>query len=176
MARPDTTRAGKNGPLPLRRPEQEAAVPPARDVDTGDGAAAGGSTTAVSTGAEPHPSPSGIPRWLLLLGGIAAATIAVAGVRAVAWLVAPVLLALVVVVALAPVQGWLRRIGVPRWLATSVLLLLVWAVLLAFVALLVVSAAQFAALLPNYAGRAEILIGQVVADLNDAGIVSGQVS
>ena len=99
-----------------------------------------------------------------------------AGLRAVAWLVAPVFLALVVVVALAPVQGWLRRIGVPRWLATTVLLFLVWAVLLAFVALLVASAAQLAALLPDYAGRAEILINEVVADLNTAGLVSGQLS
>ena len=49
----------------------------------------------------------------------------------------PVFLALVVVVALAPVQSWLRRHGAPRWLATTVLLLLVWTVLLAFVALLV---------------------------------------
>jgi AI-2 transport protein TqsA len=40
----------------------------------------------------------------------------------------------------------------------------------------VVSAAQFAALLPDYAGRAEVLINGVVADLNDAGIVSGQLS
>jgi predicted PurR-regulated permease PerM len=65
---------------------------------------------------------------------------------------------------------------VPRWLATTVLLVLVWTVLLAFVALLVVSAAQFAALLPDYSGRAEILIGDVVGDLNDAGLVSGQFS
>jgi predicted PurR-regulated permease PerM len=129
-----------------------------------------------STAIEPQAMPSGIPRWLLLLAGLAAATIAVAGLRAVAWLVAPVFLALVVVVALAPVQSWLRRVGVPRWLATTVLLLLVWAVLLSFVTLLVVSAAQFAALLPDYAGRAEILINDVVAELNNAGIVSGQVS
>ncbi|MGY1805378.1 AI-2E family transporter [Blastococcus sp. SYSU D00922] len=129
-----------------------------------------------STAVEPQPGPSGMPRWLLLLAGLAAATVAVAGLRAVAWLVAPVFLALVVVIALAPVQGWLRRIGVPRWLATTVLLLLVWAVLLAFVTLLVVSAAQFAALLPDYTGRAETLINGVVADLNDAGIVSGQLS
>jgi AI-2 transport protein TqsA len=108
--------------------------------------------------------------------GLAAATIAVAGLRAVAWLVAPVFLALVVVVALAPVQGWLRRIGVPRWLATTVLLILVWAVLLAFVALLVISAAQLAALLPDYSGRAQQLINEVVADLNSAGIVSGRLS
>src|SRR5215218_9108744 len=129
-----------------------------------------------STIPEPQAAPSVIPRWLLLVVGLAAATIAVAGLRAVAWLVAPVFLALVVVVALAPVQDWLRRVGVPRWLATTVLLLLVLAVLLSFVTLLVVSAAQFAALLPDYAGRAEILINGVVADLNDAGIVSGQLS
>ncbi|WP_346618814.1 AI-2E family transporter [Blastococcus montanus] len=119
---------------------------------------------------------TGLPRWLLLVGGAAAATIAVAGLQAVAWLVAPVFLALVVVIALSPVQHWLRRIGTPRWLATTVLLLLVWTVLLAFVALLVISVAQFAALLPAYAGRAEALINDVVADLNNAGIVSGQLS
>jgi predicted PurR-regulated permease PerM len=119
---------------------------------------------------------SGVPRWILLLVGLAAATIAVAGLRAIAWLVAPVFLALVVVIALAPVQSWLRRLGVPRWLATTVLLILVWAVLLAFVALLIASAAQLAALLPDYADRAEMLIGDVVADLNSAGLVSGQLS
>jgi AI-2 transport protein TqsA len=65
---------------------------------------------------------------------------------------------------------------VPRWQATSVLLLLVWSVLLGFVALLVASVAQMAALLPDYAVPAERLINSVVADLNDAGLVSGQLS
>jgi predicted PurR-regulated permease PerM len=124
----------------------------------------------------PQPVTPSIPRWILVLVGLAAATIAIAGLRAVAWLVAPVFLALVVVVALAPVQGWLRRIGVPRWLATTVLLVLVWAVLLAFVALLVVSAAKLAALLPDYADQAEVLINEVVTELNTAGLVSGQLS
>jgi predicted PurR-regulated permease PerM len=49
-------------------------------------------------------------------------------------------------------------------------------VLLAFVALLVVSAAQFAALLPHYTDQAEVLINGVVRDLNDAGLVSGRLS
>lgn len=119
---------------------------------------------------------AGIPRWLLVVGGIAAATVAIAGLRAVSWLVAPILLALVVVVALTPVQSWLRRAGLPRWLAATVLLLLVWAVLLGFVALLVVSVAQLAGRLPDYAVQAEDLIDGVVDDLNDAGLVSGQLS
>lgn len=150
--------------------------PPAPTAEPGR--QAGASTpTAASAGTEgPEAPPSGMPRWLLLLAGAAAATIAVAGVRAVAWLVAPLLLALVVVVGLWPVSNWLRRHGAPRWVATTVLLVLVWAVLLGFVALLVVSVAQLAALLPDYAPRAQELIDGVVADLNDAGLVSGQFS
>jgi predicted PurR-regulated permease PerM len=117
-----------------------------------------------------------LPRWLLLLVGAAAATIAIAGLRSIAWLAGPVFVALVVVIALAPVQSWLRRAGVPRWLATTVLLILVWTVLLLFVALLVASAAQLAALLPDYADEAQTLLNGVVADLNDAGLVSGRLS
>lgn len=121
-------------------------------------------------------SSTGLPRWLLLVGGLAAATIAISGLRALSWLIAPLLLALVVVVALTPVQSWLRRHGMPRWLAATVLLVLVWGVLLGFVVLLVVSVGQLADRLPAYADRAESLLDDVVADLNDAGIVSGQVS
>ncbi|MGY2003508.1 AI-2E family transporter [Blastococcus sp. SYSU DS1024] len=157
----------ETGPLPLIRPDQEDTA------TTGGAQPAGPDPAAVAPVPVPEP---GLPRWLLLVGGGAAATIAIAGLQAVAWLVAPVFLALVVVIALTPVQGWLRRIGVPRWLATTVLLLLVWAVLLAFVALLVAAVAQFAALLPDYADRAQLLINDVVADLNSRGIVSGQLS
>ena len=186
VLRPEAPGAGHTGPRALSRPEvvpdpaaSETIIPEPAVTDpvpvepvpieqaTAPAAAAPTESTAPS---------SGVPRWLLLLAGLAAATVAVAGLRAVAWLVAPVFLALVVVVALAPVQSWLLRKGVPRGLATAVLLLLVWTVLLAFVALLVISAAQFAALLPDYSGRAEVLISGVVNDLNDAGLVSGQFS
>src|SRR3954465_3631416 len=137
---------------------EEATPEPARPVTVPDAAA------------------GGMPRWFLLVAGLAAATIAVAGLRAVAWLVGPVLLALVVVVAIAPVHSSLRRRGRPRWVAATVLLVLVWTVLLAFVALLVLSIAQLATLLPDYAERAQFLLNGVVADLNNAGVVSGRVS
>jgi AI-2 transport protein TqsA len=182
--RPDVPGAGRAAPRTPRRRGPGSAPDPVTDVLPGEAPdavlppapAAGVAATSGATSIEPQGASPAIPRWLLLLAGLATATIAVAGMRAVAWLVAPVFLALVVVVALAPVQSWLQRVGVPRWLATTVLLLLVVAVLLSFVTLLVVSAAQFAALLPDYAGRAELLINGVVADLNDAGIVSGQLS
>ncbi len=186
--RPDLRSAGKAGRRTPVRPGPDAGSPPpeppgsppeqgpaasADDTGVREASATGAASGATSAA---QPGQPAIPRWLLLLVGLAAGTLAIAGLRAVAWLVAPVFLALVVVIALAPVQGWLRRIGVPRWLATTVLLILVWAVLLSFVALLVVSAAQLAALLPNYAGRAEQLTNDVVAELNTAGLVSGQLS
>ena len=124
----------------------------------------------------PAPAGGGLPRWLLLLLGAAAATIAVAGLRSVSWLVGPVFLALVVVVALTPVQRRLRRAGLPRWLATTIMLVLVWSVLLAFVGLLVLSVAELATLLPAYSGRAQTLLNQLVADLNEARLVQGTLS
>jgi AI-2 transport protein TqsA len=185
--RPDVPGTGQSGPRSLRRPDPAPADPPDAGLDPAapvealaSGASAGAATAAddqtPSTTSALEPAPGVIPRWLLLLVGAAAATVAVAGLRAIAWLVAPVFLALVVVIALTPVQRWLRRLGAPGWLATCVLLVLVWSVLLSFVALLVLSISQLAALLPDYTGRAEVLISGVVADLNDAGIVSGQLS
>ena len=171
--------ADRGGPRPLRRPEPDvAAVLP--EVDAASAAAepaeAVTNQQAASSSFALEPQPGVIPRWLLLLVGAAAATIAVAGLRAIAWLVAPVFLALVVVIALTPVQRALRRIGAPRWLATAVLLILVWGVLLSFVGLLVLSVAQMAALLPNYTDQAQTLLNGIVHDLNNAGIVSGQLS
>ncbi|WP_239520434.1 AI-2E family transporter [Blastococcus saxobsidens] len=170
LARRERAAPGPAAPEPPLDPPLD---PPAAEAAEAEDAAVG---TAAIQALDTDPPQSAIPRWLLLIGGAAAASIAIAGLQAVAWLVAPVFLALVVVIALAPVQSWLRRVGVPHWLATTVLLLLVWAVLLAFVGLLVVSVAQFAALLPDYAGQAQLLINEVVADLNSRGIVSGQLS
>lgn len=165
-AQPAGAQAAPTQPAPAQPPPTEPDVAPDAEPATG----------ATAVGEAFGGSPSGMPRWLLLLTGLAAATIAIAGLRAIAWLAAPILLALVVVVGLMPVSSWLRRHGAPRWVATVVLLVLVWAVLLGFVALLVASVAQLAALLPDYADRAEELIDGVVTDLNDAGLVSGQLS
>lgn len=165
-------------PDPAEAPPDDAPPVDAPPVDAPPEDAA---TAPPDTGATPATdtltgSPTGLPRWLLVLAGLAAATIAVAGLRAIAWLAAPILLALVVVVGLMPVSNWLRRHGAPRWVANTVLLVLVWAVLLGFVALLVASVAQLAALLPDYSDRAQELLDGVVERLNDTGLVSGQLS
>ena len=71
-----------------------------------------------------------------------------------AWLVGPVFLALMIVIAIAPVQNALLRRGWPAWLSTLVLVVLVTGVLVVFAVVIVVSIAQLAQLLPQYADQA----------------------
>ncbi|GAA0601729.1 AI-2E family transporter [Kutzneria viridogrisea] len=103
-----------------------------------------------------------IPRGLVILLGTAAAVVTVAGMKAAAWLIAPTLLALVIVIVLNPVHRRLRRRGVPSWAATLALVVLVYGVLVTFGAVLVVSLARLAALLPRYEDLARALLADAV--------------
>jgi predicted PurR-regulated permease PerM len=172
------TSAASSRPVPAAEPVEPPESETVADAaDVAEEAAPAEGEPVPVPGAPVAPATSGgLPRWLLLLLGGATATIAVAGLREISWLIAPVLLALVVVIALAPVQTWLMRAGWPRWASATVLLVLVWTVLLGFAGLLVLSIAQLAALLPDYADRAEVLLNGIVRDLNNAGVVSGQLS
>jgi AI-2 transport protein TqsA len=115
-----------------------------------------------------------LPRALVMLLGAASAVVVLAGVRATAWLIGPVFLALVVVVALSPVQGWLRRHGWPAWLTTIVLIVLVIGVLAVLALVVVVSLAKLATLLPQYADRADELQASLAAALDRFGVPAGQ--
>ena len=91
-----------------------------------------------------------LPRGLLILLGGAAGAIMVAGLRSVSDIVAPAFLALVLTIAAHPMRGWLTRRGLPGWLATVVMIVTVYVVLLGLALSLVVSIARLAALLPQY--------------------------
>lgn len=111
-----------------------------------------------------------MPRGLVILLGTAAAVVVVAGLRSAAWLVAPTLLALVVVVVVSPVHTWLRRQGFPAWLATGTLVTLVYGVFLGFGAVLVLSLARLASLLPHYTERARALATRAADTLASWGV------
>ena len=108
--------------------------------------------------------PGGFPRGLTLLLGIAAAVIAVAGMRATAWLIGPLFLALMIVIAAHPVQRWARRRGWPVWAATVALIVVVYAGLLALAAVLVVSVGQLATVLPQYSAQFDAMRGRAEED------------
>jgi predicted PurR-regulated permease PerM len=109
-----------------------------------------------------------------MLLGAGSAVLVLGGVRATAWLIGPMFLALIVVIALYPVQAWLRRHDWPGWLTTLVLVLLVVGLLASFVVVVVVSLAQLAALLPQYADRADELLQSLAGGLSQLGAPAGQ--
>jgi predicted PurR-regulated permease PerM len=116
-----------------------------------------------------------LPRALLVLLGTAATVIIVAGIQAVAWLVGPAFMALVIVIAVAPVQGWLRRKGWPGWATTLVVVLLVYAVLITICLGVVFSVARLATELPNYTSKADGLLAAAHAQLAHLGIGPEQI-
>ncbi|MGW4214316.1 AI-2E family transporter [Lentzea sp. NPDC004789] len=92
-----------------------------------------------------------MPRALTILLGGAAAVVVVAGVRAVAWLVAPAMLALLVVIAISPVHRWLRDRGAPPWLATLTVVAGVYSVLAVVAVTVAASGVRLASMLPEFA-------------------------
>ena len=92
-----------------------------------------------------------MPRALTILLGGAAAVVVVAGVRAIAWLVAPAMLALLVVIAVSPAHRWLRGRGAPPWLATLTVVMLVYGVLAIVAGTVLVSVARVASMVPEFA-------------------------
>jgi AI-2 transport protein TqsA len=125
------------------------------------------------TAGEPAP---GVPRAVTLLGAAAAAVVVVAGMRYAAWLLAPVFLAMVVVIAANPIPHWLRRRGLPEWLAIGVLIVLVYAGIALLVLVLVVSVASLASLLPTYADRADELVDGLANSLARFGVDQDDIS
>src|SRR3954451_12378382 len=111
-----------------------------------------------------------LPRALVMLLGAGAAVLVLAGVRSVAWLIGPAFLALMIVIALSPVQTWLRRHGWPGWLTTLVLVLLAVGVLVLFGLVVVVSLAKLATLLQDDAGRSQDLQNSLASSLSSFGV------
>jgi predicted PurR-regulated permease PerM len=123
--------------------------------------------TAVTGAAKP-------PRAVLVLGCAAAAVIVAAGVQAAAWLVGPVSLALVVVITIHPVRRRLVGLGLPSWLATTVLVLIVLALVVALVGVVVVAVAQLVTVLPLYAAEANAVVSSGTATLSRFGVGTEQ--
>ncbi|MFC8527018.1 AI-2E family transporter [Nocardia sp. NPDC057227] len=111
-----------------------------------------------------------IPRGLIVLLAGAGAVVVVVGMRAFAGVLGPVFLALMLTVAVQPVQGWVRGRGGPAWLGLLAALGTVVVVLVALVAALLFSAAQLASELPRYADELTALLDTAREQLANAGI------
>jgi AI-2 transport protein TqsA len=122
-----------------------------------------------------RPQWAALPRGLIVLLTIAASVISIAGLQAFASVLGPVVLALVLTIAVHPVFAGLRRRGTPTWLAMTVMLLAVFAIVLGIALSLAFSLGQLATLLPSYQPRFAALVGETTAALAEVGIGPEQV-
>jgi AI-2 transport protein TqsA len=115
------------------------------------------------------------PRALMILIGLAAAFIVIAGMRTLQDLIAPVFLALVLTIVVHPIRRVISR-RMPDWAATVVCLVVMYAVLLGLALAIAISAARFATLLPTYQDKFTGLVDDATSWLNDLGVGTKQLN
>ena len=108
------------------------------------------------------------PGWTIIVA--AAAVIVIAGVRGASGLLGPIFLALVFTVLVHPIQGWTKRKGWPVWTGVIGAILTIYAILLALGIAVIVSAAKFASLLPEYQDNAKDVVTNLTDQLDKFGI------
>jgi predicted PurR-regulated permease PerM len=118
----------------------------------------------------------GLGRGNRILIGLAAGAVISFGMAAIAGILAPTLLALVLTICAQPVRVWLERHGAPQGLATGAVGLTVFALLAGFIGLLWVATAQFVGMLPQYKPQLQALGDQIGAWLQSIGVGPQQVS
>jgi predicted PurR-regulated permease PerM len=112
---------------------------------------------------------------VIVLLGTAGAVITVGGMRAVADIIGPVFLALMLTVTVSPLTVWLRRVGAPSWLATLATVTTVYVVLFVLGGALIVSVARLIDLVPTYQSQLVALRADVAQGLQSVGIDEQQV-
>lgn len=127
-----------------------------------------------STSSAPNGGTWSMPRGLIVLLGLAGMVVTVGGIKAFSGIVGTTFLALMLTVAVNPLPNWLRRKGLPGWLAVTLAIVCVYAILLTLVLAIVVSIARLATLMPQYTDDLNNLIGHVQTALQDNGVGSEQ--
>jgi AI-2 transport protein TqsA len=118
---------------------------------------------------------SRVPRGVILVLAVAGSLVAALTVQQFAAIVAPVVLALILVIAVHPLTGILHRHGLPTWLAVTITLVAVLALILGLAAALVLSIARLAAILPAYEERFVELVVNLRALLVSLGIGQAEI-
>ncbi|MFC6014538.1 AI-2E family transporter [Nocardia lasii] len=116
-----------------------------------------------------------IPRGLIVLLSVAAAVVAIAGMKAFSGVIGPVFLALMLTVAVQPIQEWAQRRGWPAWTGMVGALLAVIAILVGIGGALALSAVQLATLLPQYDDKLNELLDHGRGWLSNWGVGDEQI-
>lgn len=122
-------------------------------------------------------SPSwALPRGTVVLLTIAGIVVAVLGIKSIGSIVGPVFLGLMMTVAVAPVPGWLRSKGWPKWTAFLATIVLVYGIIVGLFASVIYCIARLATILPQYSDKFNDLIDDVQKALADHGVGEDKVN
>jgi AI-2 transport protein TqsA len=116
-----------------------------------------------------------MPRGLVVVLALTGVLVSVLALREFASIVAPVLLALVLVIGVHPLTGILRRRGVPMWLAVATTLVALIVAVLGLGSAMALSVAELAALLPTYQDSFTALVDDLRAWLGSLGVGHDQI-
>ncbi|MEV0799527.1 AI-2E family transporter [Kribbella sp. NPDC050281] len=117
------------------------------------------------------------PFALTMLLGIAAFTIALAGLTSIADIIGPAFLALVITITLHPIRIRLERHQrIPGWVASILMVIAAYLLLLLLTLALVVSVAQLAALIPQYSAQITDAVANAGNALRDLGVKQDQIN
>src|SRR6478752_9899888 len=130
--------------------------------------------TAATTQTAPH-STFSLPRGLIIILGLAAGVVVAGGIHAIPDIIGPIFLALVLTITVDPLRGMMIRRGAPRWLATLVVILGVYAIIIGLVVAAAVGVAQFVGLMPQYADQIQAELSGLKSWLAGMGVTQEQV-
>ncbi|WP_028637923.1 MULTISPECIES: AI-2E family transporter [unclassified Nocardioides] len=116
----------------------------------------------------------GLPRGVLVLVGLAAGVVVVAGMHGISSILAPTFLALVLTVLAHPLRYWLDR-WMPSWVASAICIAAVYLLIVALAVAVVVSVARFAAILPSYTDAFHQRVDDLTGWLSDLGVDQAQI-
>ncbi|MDQ4117799.1 MAG: AI-2E family transporter [Actinomycetota bacterium] len=117
----------------------------------------------------------GIPRGLVVVLAVTGLLISTLALQQFRSILAPVLLALILVIGVHPLTGILARRGVPRWLAAALSVVVVLAIIIGLAASLALSVARLGSLLPLYQDRFAALLAGLRTRLADLGVGQDQI-
>ncbi len=107
--------------------------------------------SAVRAASVPNPARWPLPRGLIIVLGVAAVVVAVAGMRSIPGILGPVFLALVLTILVDPIRAALIRRRAPRWLASLAAFLAGLLIVLGLVIATALGIVRFVQLIPEYA-------------------------
>jgi predicted PurR-regulated permease PerM len=122
-----------------------------------------------------EPARYGLPRGLLVILGVAAGVVVVAGMRAVPQIIGPVFTAVVLIITVDPVRTSLLKRGAPRWLASTAAFLSVVAIVVGLFAATILGIVQLATLLPQYSEEIQQQLSGIESWLAGMGVTSADI-